>query len=211
MFEINNNLTIKKKIVEGSVIYTIDNFYKSPGKILKYLKSNLPPLWKSEQKPSYNSIYFEDRRHDISSDEFTKVYKFLSEICDQQPWNRSDLTYTNFTRFKKCPFNNYKENYWYPHVDRGYNGIVYFNKWDFFSGTNMYEYLGPDVRDDLSNKLEHFRPWKDKKDYRLIKSIKPKYNRMVLFDGKILHGMNICNNYYLSDRWRINQVFFFQQ
>ena len=44
----------------------------------------------------------------------------------------------------------------------------------------------------------------------MIKSLPPKYNRLVLFDGyKFPHGMNIVNNHYFSDEYRINQVFFF--
>ena len=46
---------------------------------------------------------------------------------------------------------------------------------------------------------------------KVLKKIKPKYNRLVLFDGdKFLHGMNIVNNRYFSDEYRCNQVFFFK-
>ena len=34
---------------------------------------------------------------------------------------------------------------------------------------------------------------------------------MVLYDGmRFLHGMNICNDDYFSDTYRVNQVYFFE-
>ena len=60
MFELNENLEIKKELFQGSVIFTIDNFYKNPKQIENYLfgKPNEIRLHKSEDKPSYNAIYF---------------------------------------------------------------------------------------------------------------------------------------------------------
>ena len=40
----------KRGILLGSKIFTIDNFYKNPE----------TPLWKIEQKPSYNTILMKD-------------------------------------------------------------------------------------------------------------------------------------------------------
>ena len=34
---------------------------------------------------------------------------------------------------------------------------------------------------------------------------------MVLFDGMIPHGMNICNDRYFGEEYRKNQVFFFDK
>ena len=46
---------------------------------------------------------------------------------------------------------------------------------------------------------------------KLLKTLKPKYNRLVLFDAKkFLHGMQICNDVYLKDSFRMNQVMFFK-
>ena len=48
MFELNENLQIKKELFEGTVIYTIDDFYKHPQKVENYLfgKPNEIPLQK---------------------------------------------------------------------------------------------------------------------------------------------------------------------
>ena len=37
MFELNENLKIKKELFEGTVIYTIDDFYKNPKEVENYL------------------------------------------------------------------------------------------------------------------------------------------------------------------------------
>ena len=37
MFELNENLQIKKELFEGTVIYTIDDFYKNPKEVENYL------------------------------------------------------------------------------------------------------------------------------------------------------------------------------
>ena len=195
------------EIFENSKIYTIDNFYENPDSVVEYFLKIVPPLWKANEKPSYNSIYFEDRRHIIESNEIVKVYKFLEFLCSQTADN-PNMIYTNASTFKKCDFNDYKNNYWWPHLDYGYNGIVYLNMNDHVSGTNLYKNLDlDDIRSDIS---EHFAPWRSKDKYKLVKTLIPRYNRLVLFDGlKFPHGMNICNDDYFDETYRFNQVFFF--
>ena len=44
----------------------------------------------------------------------------------------------------------------------------------------------------------------------LNKTLEPKYNRFVFFDGyRFSHGMNICTDRYFGAEYRKNQVFFF--
>ena len=206
MFELNDNLEVKKELFEGTIIYTIDDFYKYPQEVKNYLfgKPNEIPLHKSYEKPSFNAIHFEDRRHDDSIDnlDLKKVYDFLSELCGQG-YEAPDVV-TNCTRFKRHQFNDYKNYYWWPHTDGGYNGIVYFND-DNKHGTCFYEELieKPDVN-------EHYQPWGLKKDFIVLKTLEPKYNRFVFFDGyQFPHGMNICTDRYFGEEYRKNQVFFF--
>lgn len=209
MFEINENPNIQTEFVDGSPLYTIDNFYKNPDKILELFLTIDPDLWKENQQPSYNSIYFEDRRHILKSSKIIPVYDFLSNLCNQDPLNKGkNLIFTNFARFKKIDFNDYSNNYWWPHRDYGHTAIVYFNREDNLSGTNLYENLNPE-QEPPQKCPEHYKPWRNKKNYRVIKHIEPKYNRMVMFDGLKFHGMNICNDDYFSDTYRMNQVFFF--
>ena len=205
MFELNENLKIEKELFEGTVIYSIDDFYKNPKEVENYLfgKPSEIPLHKRYEKPSFNGVYFEDRRHDSEDNlDLKKVYDFLSGLCGQS-YEAPDIV-TNCSRFKKHEFNDYKNYYWWPHTDGGYNGIVYFND-DNENGTNFYNELKP-----IPDVNEHYAPWRSKDEFELIKHLEPKYNRLVFFDGwKFSHGMNICTDRYFGEEYRKNQVFFF--
>ena len=201
MWELNDDLIIEKEVFKGSIIYKIDNFYKNPEKIENHLFHDDVPLHKIHLKPTYNNLHFEDRRLDYYDARLTHVIDFLSSICNQRPFSYNVIT--NQARFKRHKFNDYEKNYWWPHRDVGYNGIVYFNDDD---GTNFYE----EIITKKKSK-EHFKPWRPKEDLRVVKKIKSKYNRFVFFNGrKFLHGMDINSDRYFCNEYRKNQVFFFQ-
>ena len=209
MFEIRKDIEVKEEIFNGSKIFTIDNFYEDPDAILDYALNPLPPLWKMEDQPSYNNVYFEDRHSEIFCKEVEPVFYFLQSLC-KQDFNNFGEFEANVSRFKKDSFNDYKNCYWIPHNDIGYGAIVYLNKDDTKSGTNFYECLDPE-NEPPEDITEHQDPWRPKEKYKVIKHIEPKYNRMVLYDGmRFLHGMNICNDDYFSDTYRVNQVYFFE-
>ena len=206
MFEISKNLTINLEIFRDSKIYTIDNFFQDPYSIVDYFLGIVPPLWKIDDINTCNGVQFEDRRHLFDSEEIEKVYDFLSFLCDREPFKRNIAT--NVTRFKKTRFNNYENNYWWPHKDFGYTAIIYLNKCDTTNGTNLYKLERQD--EALKYQHEHSHPWRSKKHYSILKTIEPKYNRCVIFDGsKFIHGMNIENDRYFENEFRKNMVFFF--
>ena len=205
MFELNKNLEIKEELFNDSIIYTIDNFYRYPQQLEKYLFRDISslPFHKGDEKPSYNGTYFEDRRHPArNSLQLKKVYDFLSDLCGQE-YDSHDIA-TNCARFKRHEFNDYENCHWWPHTDTGYNGIVYFND-DNENGTNFYNELKP-----LPEVNEHYAPWRSKDEFELIKHLEPKYNRLVFFDcWKFKHGINISNDRYFGEEYRNNQLFFF--
>jgi len=203
MFELNLNLEVKKEILMGSKIFIIDNFYKNPDEVYDFLFNREVPLWKIEQKPSFNTIHFIDKRLDEYDERLTPVIDFLSLLCNQ--YADSCNIITNMQRFFKHDFNDYKNCYWWPHQDSGYNGIVYFNK-DNTSGTNLYSVV-KEMDDDFP---EHYRPWRPKENFKILKTLEPKYNRLVFFDGfKFFHGANFPDDRYFGEEYRMNQVFFF--
>jgi hypothetical protein len=211
MFQLNDNLEIKKYYIENSPIFVVDNFYKNPNKILNLFLKIPPKIHKKNSKKSYNMIFFEDKRHIFKCEELIEVNQFLGALCGQKTYYYENMGFTNFTLFKDPQFNDYKNNYWWPHLDGGYNGVLYLNKNDQVCGTNLYSIV--DLQNEPpTNVEEHEQPWRRKEKYKLIHQIKPKYNRMVLFDGlKFTHGMNICNDHYFHDTYRINQIFFFEK
>ena len=203
MFRLNNRLQIKQETLQESVIYYIDNFYLHPEKVEEYIFDKDTPLHKIEQKPSYNNIHFEDRRLIKEDERLHTVVNFISQICDQKPETYAIVT--NMQRFFNHDFNDYKNCVWWPHQDNGYNGIVYFSD---ECGTNLYS---TETTDELPNAPEHYKPWRLRENYKILKTLEPKYNRLVLFDGfKFPHGVDICSHRYYGKEYRKNQVFFFQ-
>ena len=203
MFELNSDLDIKEEILLGSKIFTIDNFYKNPDEVYDFLFNREVPLWKIEEKPSFNTIHFIDKRLIEYDERLLPVIGFLSYLCNQDAESHDIVT--NMQRFFKHDFNDYKNCHWWPHQDSGYNGIVYFNKDDNTSGTNLYS-----VKKQYNMTLEHVEPWRPKENFKILKTLEPEYNRLVFFDGlKFLHGANFPDDRYFGEEYRTNQVFFF--
>lgn len=210
MFKINPNKKVHVEILEDSKIFIIDDFYMTPDKVVEFLSQKAPYVHKSDDEGSYNGIYFNDLRHSENVSELRPVYRYLSSLCDRRPIGATTKLQTNVTRFNSyyTDWNDHENNYWWPHKDLGYTAIVYLNKDDTENGTNLYHNLCPDK--EPPPVPEHVEPWRPKERFKLLKSLKPRYNRLVLFDGnKFLHGMNICTFDYYSNYYRINQSLFF--
>jgi len=228
LFEINDisNMNIIE-FVDGdkiSNIYWMDNFYKRPDDIVEYLSSVKPPLWKygvgfeGFQDTTLNTKYFEDRRHMLKHPGMERVIDPLTKLNGQKPCDYDIVT--NYTRFSRIKENPYKDHYWWPHHDSGYNGICYLQKHEEI-GTNIYKPLIADRPDILpldengGMRDEHGIPWTSKKLWEIVLSFKTKYNRFVMFEGSYYyHSMNLTGERYFANHWsdadyRMNQVFFF--
>ena len=224
MFEVNENLEVKQDYLLGSKIFTIDNFYKDPEEVSDYLFNREVPLWKIKESPSFNGLFFNERRLIEEDTRLEKIYKFLSSLCGMG-YEFVDIV-TNMSRFCKDDFNDYENCFWWPHTDRGWNGIVYFNKDEENSGTNLYD---PKVLQEEEWQIslsapEHYSAWRPKEKYSILKTFKSKYNSLCLFDGfKFPHNMNITNDRFFRDislfsypqvnwdNYRCNQVFFLDE
>jgi len=210
VFEINKNSDIKIEKLQGSKIYTIDNFYEDPLSICVLFLSEKPKLHIKTEKDNLNGTIFEDRRHLFLHKDVKKVFEYLSNICNHVSASQTSETIaTNVGKFVDCSLNDYENNYWWPHYDMGYTAIIYLNYDDEENGTNLYEPL-----DNYPSNMpeEHIEPWISKKRFKLLKTLKPKYNRMVLFDAKkFLHGQHVSNKKYFENEYRLNQVLFFEK
>ena len=76
MFEINPKIEIKKEYLDETTIFLIDDFYEKPDEVFSFLDRENIPLWKMEQKPTNNGVYFEDRRTIEYNYAVKKVYDF---------------------------------------------------------------------------------------------------------------------------------------
>ena len=204
MWEINNkNYTVD--ICNGTNVYTIHDFYKYPDKIVDFIIDYEPHYHKGNVKPSFNGVAFHDWRHRIKVDDLKEVVNFLQSICKQKPLF-DKWVYTNCFKLVDKKFNNYRDNYWWPHEDYGYTSLVYLNKFSY-PGTNLYSPVTP----PNYNQIEHYVPWQSKKNWVLKKNLIAEYNKLVLFDGlNNPHGMDISSDLFYH-HIRLNQVFFFEQ
>ena len=172
--------------------------------------------WKVDKEHSKNTKHFEDRRWDgVNAEGIHIPNNALSKIFNQTTKTTNEVV-TNHTRFftdsESIKYNDYKNNWWWPHTDSGYNALVYLNKSEDGTsfGTNLYR-LCDGFWERRGGGHEHANPWirKDTGDCERIAAFKSKYNRLVAFDGyRYQHGMSVDD-----DRWfyetRVNQVMFF--
>jgi len=212
MWELNDELDFITIIIDGSPAYIIDDFYKHPEKIARWLFCRETPLWKSEERGTRNGTDFQDRRLIVSKK--LPAHDFLKTLSGQKIQDDQPTITTNQHRFLRNPYNDqYKSHHWWAHCDKGYNGIVYFNKDDDVNGTNLYDpnfWTGVQVPESVE-------PWQPKT--KIVHTFEPKFNRCVFFDGlKFPHGMAINDDRYHCDNfdnknwntYRLNQVFFYE-
>ena len=208
MFEINENSNIIIENFLDSKIYTIDNFFKNPNKIVVYLEENNPRIHKDWELPSCNTVEFFEGRHHIEHDSILSIQKKLIELCGSKSIP-SNKIYSNIAKFFSKEFNDYKNHYWWPHRDDGWNALIYLNK-KVIAGTNLYEEVSNDQECMVNKRMrEHDEPWRKKENYKIIKTLESSYNKMILFDGKkFLHNMAIVDDTFFNER-RMNLAMFF--
>ncbi|MCH9673246.1 MAG: hypothetical protein K0U93_17545 [Gammaproteobacteria bacterium] len=210
MFEINSLEHVREEILHDTLvgkssIYVLDNFYKNPDEVVGYLQSKPPTRWKANETPTYNGVHFHDLRHRIMNPEIEGVYQQLSQLCGQEAF-QSQHVLSNISKFEHHAFNDFQNNYWWPHLDLGYTAIVYLNGYET-GGTNLYK---PRSFDD-QNCPEHYAPWRPREKWELKMTLMASYNRLVMFNGgHIHHGMSVEDETFFGDNWRANQVFFFK-
>ena len=202
-FAISTRLRAKVTYVEQSKIVVIDNIFANPEAAVADILSH-PADWNKPTMRGMNGIKFEDRRHRYKA-QLNDLLTVGSRLSGQQP-SFPDEVITNYTLLYDDPFNDYENNYWWPHVDLGYNAIVYLNHYDG-PGTNLFNPVLP----RHPREKEHIQPWNPREHWELVTTIQAKYNRLVLFDGqKFYHSMAIEDRTWFEQR-RLNIVQFFKQ
>jgi hypothetical protein len=181
--------------IKNSTIYYIDNFYKYPKEIINLINKKPKIIHKQKETPSYNMIYFKDQRHSFYHEEMAPIIKDIENLINKkyQTLETRENFFTNCQMWYDVKFNDYKNNYWWPHLDDGWTGLIYLNK-DNTSGTNLYE-SSIDF-EAQKNTNEHLEPWRNKKLWNKIYTIQSKFNRLVLFKADdIFHGAEVNNKY----------------
>lgn len=227
--DIKSNLR-KVPLPNGDFYYVMDEFYKYPDLVVKEIKKITPVTFKinniNDGEVSYNDKYFRDHRTDVWVRGLYQLNIDLGKLVKQDPANLNEMEKykmgvmcINHATIYRHPFNNLKNDYWYPHVDSGWNGLVYLNKNDSGkNGTNIYSIRKNRNRiiQRIMNTHEHSSPWISKDQLDLLDTTESKYNSFAFYNGvKYFHGMNIGDDQYVCnmgeelEEERMNQVFFF--
>jgi len=198
----------------------VDNFYENPDLIrefalsLEYHRSD-DGRWPGS-RTSLISMLNRSFFNTFTNKLFSLFFDFNHNDLD---WNID----TNFQKINKfsSDINDIKNSGWI-HSDEGlFSGIVYLNPDDcFYSGTSIYKLKSGEV-DNCQQKTKylHYTHSKefDENEYKIEKEynngkyvetirIENVYNRLVIFEGGVHHG--VPTFYSENDEPRLTQVFF---
>jgi tRNA U38,U39,U40 pseudouridine synthase TruA len=210
IFQTNSFETIKKETYRGTELYIMDNFFVDPDAVVNYLKQHSYPLHKQHLNPTHNGEFFFERRYQLKDDNFDSGWlesqsKF--ENLNVGVLQNPGKVLTNAFKLTRNEINDYKNNYWWPHTDKGYACVIYLNHYDG-PGTNFYGEHSFDVFS--KNENTHSAPWRSRKKYTLDRILNARYNRMVLFNGnKIMHSMALDDDIWFDEE-RLTIVCFFR-
>ena len=194
--------TVQAIELQGSKMWIIDNLLEEPDKLARFLFCrNTAPVYGHQWKDNTTN-YFKGRYFDFA-DKAAPVIWLAQQLC-KQTVDFSGGFKTNVEVWKNIEENDYQNNYWFPHIDNGYNCIIYLNdNNDTENGTNLYD---PSVKNEkwFQKLMKHvplaYNPWIPKEKFKLVKHIEPKYNRLVLFDGNFFpHGSAVNNKQYFME------------
>lgn len=221
--EINTAANVEKIDSDffGCPYYIIDNFYKYPDLVEDFITREPPRLFEGDSRTyfpnekNFNGDKFLDGRHKHYVTDLSLIVREpLQRIINKEIRDEPEVFQTNIHKFYDKEFNNYKDNYWFPHIDEGWTALVYLNK-DGDAGTNLYSYKGTSkiIKQDSDRpwnptQSEHGNPWQPKKDWEVIHTLEGIYNRCIIFNGRIYHGMAVEDD-RIFERERANQVMFF--
>tara|TARA_B110000003_G_scaffold240045_1_gene246440 strand:+ start:5085 stop:5807 length:723 start_codon:yes stop_codon:yes gene_type:complete len=231
MFSIDyDNVIVNKMKVKDRDVYIIDNFYKYPERIVKYFK-------KQNFKKEENNYYPGDRlyiHHEKKLMHLNAFRKFMEGngyknvwIKNPREWKASHFMISKYNPYYRKKLPNGQAANANPHVDAEPNklytslvGLCYLTK-DIHGGTGLYRHKKMDIysineeltkEPDIMPRL--FPYW----DYRLInkscdhfelmKLLPMKWNRLVLYDGDILHSMYIEDPEFYKIHERITTNYF---
>jgi len=194
--------------IQGSPIFVFEDFYKYPYELFDALDNVELIVWKNWEQPSLNGKYFLDQVYQAYHPGMVEVYRYLSTFCNREPEREPDFFRGNHQQLFDRSFNDFQNNYWWPHKDFGFTGILDLNQ--IPTATNLYDHDHNDP-DSFGGKVsEHMEPWRSKTKWKVLHRLEAKFNRLTLFDAnKFFHGMAI-DDYSFFDRPRINQAIFFK-
>jgi hypothetical protein len=213
LFELNPDYEVVS--FDGQIMI-IDNWYKNYDQIIEVMEQQTPVYYNyvtsSGIQPDNGKKYHDCRvlLTNTSLDEkYISTLKEIEKIITKGSPGL-ELTFTSpglvFNYWKNENKNLRNNIQSLPHVDSpaAFACVIYLDK-ICSGGTNIYDIeenvsVNPGLV-DITNFQQTFK-------YKVVKSIKAKPNRMVIYPGNIWHGAFIEDHSKYVDEWRINQVHF---
>lgn len=207
LFEINDNLEIKKESLGNYNYFYIDNFYKRSEDIYQMFQDSWVLNWKLDSNGKNFKDYFDCRltvplkNHNFYNE--NKTTNWLKTVLNLQNEECSVLA-TNIFSWINPPSS--KNIQFKPHQDPSYNILVYLDKINS-GGTALYPKIEKDMTPEEMDIRQDITAMKE--DMQIIPSV---FNRCVIFDGGIPHGGYIeDHSKYSNGNWRYNTVYFFNK
>ena len=203
-----NTKELKEEELCGKRFFIADNFLLEPDAVNEAVFTKLGKIHHIEKEEfHWNCLFFIDRRKQVHGTFAQQLHDFVKEVWGNvEPVNQHALT--NETLLFDEPFNDPEKDWWRPHTDENLvNIVIYMNKDAESCGTNFYD---PDVYWNYRYFYgkEHEQPWIPKNDLKRIKHVEGVYNRMIMFDGNIPHGMNLTKGKFIkSNRNNISSFY----
>ena len=204
VFETNKFNFVEKTFGDVTVL-EMDDFYKHPNELLKFITSHKPDFHKCGDK-GYNGVHFEDKRHVIENEDFQELKIKMCEHFNITRTNDYPILKNQFV-MEDNEFNKPNTHYWAPHTDdHELACLVYLNTFDCI-GTNFYKLRLNDLH---GNDDEHVNPWRSKSNFILLGTSQAKFNRICVFKGdNVLHGQAMDKTFMKPCKEkRLNQVIF---
>jgi len=204
LYEINDSSEIAKGKAGNHEYLYIDNFYKNGEQIYKMLKETWVPNWKLHKDTKNFKKYYDCRLQiPLTNYGVDKEHKTINTLKNML--NLHDH-YCDSIRFNIFQWIDVPSSIiqFRPHKDDSFNILVYLDK-KCSGGTAIYE----DMPQDLIDEEIDIRFDTSNTKFDIIPA---KFNRCVIFNGRLPHGGYIKNhNNYINDNWRYNSIYFFEK
>ena len=236
MFELNNDLDIKIAKINEVTVVVVDNFYKNPDEVRELALSlgttdnpnttgGFPGI-----RAFYSTSEVREKLYDLYYDlcldnNIWQRNRLLSIPQWKDEWDKVGFlcNIANDSTILKSPLGIIPHQDRYEGIPEGptcqFGSVIYLNTpEECAGGTNIYSWNGNVTIPDSSVILQYYeendgdfktvkksfdnsKKWKVEHEFEMV------YNRMVLYEADILHGLNIDLGMF-TDYDRINQILF---
>ena len=215
-FDASDTFDIEITFIQGEMCAFVNNFFKYPDRVRDYISTCPLKDHRLEEQQIEKSIckeyqngksYYDAKayleRVSEPKDAEILLYQELAKIFRSRMDPQLMFNWRTFNQFYEIE--TPPKPYFWPHLDAGYNVMVYLNPHNHMgAGTTFYK----KKTDDLYNGMEHADSWWDDEHWEECDTILDQYNTMTIFPGSLYHSCRIIPGVHKDDM-RITFINFF--